>query len=620
MSRHIQRILELRDADALSNAQLRNLLMDGLSRDPDSVGFADMILAGFQPAKEPYLRYKLARMLNAQIARLGAGRIALPGSLYFTGIPDFTGSLAEGTVAAVAGGDWVGEGKTLIYRAPGTHVGDVRKVDCVVPPLELRELLAGVGKTYQNALFFSTRGARALADMLSGGDYDGDEFLLICDREKFSIGAGIERISIVEAFDRISEPWDGRMPPTAPGAKAPTVLPDEDVFPGGKAAADEETSRVLVEHYLDCNRACGNIGRIAVTLQMATEAWTAGDPRVKDLLVACYNGALDASKNGSRIDDSKWSSLRYELDRRGLPEFFTPTRHQLHSYGQQRPGTSWSALAQLYRNATEGGRGNLPPGDQSSMDQDMKFIQLFECCACDKAFSRAEHAVHEPLCVEISEMRGKPLQRRVGPQPSWTKFHTEKHDKWTVIYREYNARVRQLSERSRGGAVAAAGAVGKPDEWQAGYNAILADCRAQLVGMGDYSEDELENPSDKLLVEASLVYLVCYQEATAKNLDNGREAHTGLAFAWNVAGPYLLHLKVRAQQHRDHPGKASRPIKGEMLHRVVGAGRTRRLQQGLHDAVDPIDTDDLADDITDDGSAGGGGDDDFISTPWSRCE
>ena len=78
MSRHIQRILELRDADALSNAQLRNLLMDGLSRDPDSVGFADMILAGFQPAKEPYLRYKLARMLNAQIADTVYGPIVPP--------------------------------------------------------------------------------------------------------------------------------------------------------------------------------------------------------------------------------------------------------------------------------------------------------------------------------------------------------------------------------------------------------------------------------------------------------------------------------------------------------------------------------------------------------------
>ena len=82
----------------------------------------------------------------------------------------------------------------------------------------------------------------------------------------------------------------------------------------------------------------------------------------------------------------------------------------------------------------------------------------------------------------------------------------------------------------------------------AGYNAILARCRDQLIG--DYDEEERENPPDELLVEASVVYVICYQKAGGNNKDFRREAHTGLAFAWHVAGPYLLWIKARAQHHR----------------------------------------------------------------------
>ena len=33
-----------------------------------------------------------------------------------------------------------------------------------------------------NAIFFSTRGARAAADEISGSDYDGDNFTVIADQ------------------------------------------------------------------------------------------------------------------------------------------------------------------------------------------------------------------------------------------------------------------------------------------------------------------------------------------------------------------------------------------------------------------------------------------------------
>ena len=38
-----------------------------------------------------------------------------------------------------------------------------------------------------NAIFFSTRGARAAADEISGSDYDGDNFTVIADQVMASL-------------------------------------------------------------------------------------------------------------------------------------------------------------------------------------------------------------------------------------------------------------------------------------------------------------------------------------------------------------------------------------------------------------------------------------------------
>ena len=93
--------------------------------------------------------------------------------------------------------------------------------------------------------------------------------------------------------------------------------------------------------------------------------------------------------------------------------------------------------------------------------------------------------------------------------------------------------------------------------------------------------------------------------------------HTGLAFAWNIAAPYLIIIKVRAQHAKAYPGVPIRLVSSSVLHRVLGAGKMRRR---LQDATD-IDADDHL--REEGGGERGGGeaqaDEDFISTPWSRC-
>jgi hypothetical protein len=99
-----------------------------------------------------------------------------------------------------------------------------------------------------------------------------DEFLLLRGSDVHTVGPGEEPCSLVQAFDKVSDPWDGQMPPSPPGAAKPAMLPDEEAHEGGCEAAARETSELLVQHYFDCNSTCGTIGRVATTLQMAIEA------------------------------------------------------------------------------------------------------------------------------------------------------------------------------------------------------------------------------------------------------------------------------------------------------------------------------------------------------------
>ena len=50
-------------------------------------------------------------------------------------------------------------------------------------------------------------------------------------------------------------------------------------------------------------------------------------------------------------------------------------------------------------------------------------------------------------------------------------------------------------------------------------------------------------------------------------------SHASLAFAWNVAGPWLCVLKARRQQHAARPGTAPRLVDPTVLLRVLSNRR-----------------------------------------------
>ena len=102
-------------------------------------------------------------------------------------------------------------------------------------------MIAGTALSSQNIIFFSTRGPRALADQLSGGDYDGDRFLVISNP------------AIVDAFITQSEPWEEPRTPQSGRGAPPIADQSEEVIDKG-----------LATHWLRCTKSGGMIGRVGI--------------------------------------------------------------------------------------------------------------------------------------------------------------------------------------------------------------------------------------------------------------------------------------------------------------------------------------------------------------------
>ena len=117
-------------------------------------------------------------MVKRNLEDLACGKLRIEGSVNLPGRPDQTGTLAEGTVCVLQNGTFF-EDDVLVYRNPGVAAGDLRRAKAVSPTPELARTLVGADPMLAHCVIFSTQGSRSMADMLSGGDYDGDEFLIM---------------------------------------------------------------------------------------------------------------------------------------------------------------------------------------------------------------------------------------------------------------------------------------------------------------------------------------------------------------------------------------------------------------------------------------------------------
>ncbi|KAJ4268954.1 hypothetical protein NW762_003025 [Fusarium torreyae] len=151
-------------------------------REEDAVSY--MLDAGFDATKCRYLRDIVWNSQKRQAELLKAKmNIKIPRSTYAFMVVDFTGTLEEGEVQLAFSSKFQAEGESdtlldgidiLVARAPAHFVSDVQKVKAVFRP-NLKRL--------KDVIVFSSKGKSPLADMLSGGDYDGDQAWVCWDPE-----------------------------------------------------------------------------------------------------------------------------------------------------------------------------------------------------------------------------------------------------------------------------------------------------------------------------------------------------------------------------------------------------------------------------------------------------
>ncbi|KAF4974034.1 hypothetical protein FZEAL_9027 [Fusarium zealandicum] len=143
-------------------------------RDEDIISY--MLDAGFDATKCRYLRDLVWNSQKRQADLLKSKmNIKIPRSTYAYMVVDFAGVLEEGEVQLAFSSKFQADGESdtlldgidiLVARAPAHFVSDIQKVKAVFRPAL---------KRLKDVIVFSSKGKSPLADLLSGGDYDGDK-------------------------------------------------------------------------------------------------------------------------------------------------------------------------------------------------------------------------------------------------------------------------------------------------------------------------------------------------------------------------------------------------------------------------------------------------------------
>ncbi|TLD19835.1 hypothetical protein PspLS_09632, partial [Pyricularia sp. CBS 133598] len=167
----------------LGNTSFEVPRLGGLpERDEDVMG--EMVRAGFSPREQKYLQDIAWNIQKQKCETLREKlNIKVGMSTYALMVVDFSGVVPEGEVHLCFSekftcdgfsGTLLNDQEVLVARSPTHYISDIQKVKAVFRP-ELKDL--------KDVIVFSRNGNVALADKLSGGDYDGDIAWVCWDRK-----------------------------------------------------------------------------------------------------------------------------------------------------------------------------------------------------------------------------------------------------------------------------------------------------------------------------------------------------------------------------------------------------------------------------------------------------
>jgi len=197
LNRALERLPDLSEQKKLEKSleKLRDTSKDEDETEDDNKEYTDnvkklldMIKSGHNPKTEVYMKMLLEKVQLSQLKKLVSLKVPFynpDANLYSTslvGVPDPTGTLDEGEVfismnfkATNKGSGTLSE-YIIVSRYPMGLRGDIRKLKL---KSSAEKLEAFVGDRNGSVIFFSTKGTLPAADMMGGGDYDGDTFLII---------------------------------------------------------------------------------------------------------------------------------------------------------------------------------------------------------------------------------------------------------------------------------------------------------------------------------------------------------------------------------------------------------------------------------------------------------
>eukprot|EP01041_Mallomonas_annulata_P003187 gene3187-6288_t len=169
-----------------NNKNVNDMATDGL----------EFLLSGHE-LTEPKLEYLIRYLQCDALKKLQRCNMRLKQSSYLVGVADPFDVLEEGEVCISLPSDdlqpqqqqpqqhmsssrsYIVSGPVAVTRNPMHHPGDIRVLNAV----ENAELSHYLQQTNGGVIFFSTKGRRSSADEMSGGDFDGDLYLVIYNQD-----------------------------------------------------------------------------------------------------------------------------------------------------------------------------------------------------------------------------------------------------------------------------------------------------------------------------------------------------------------------------------------------------------------------------------------------------